>query len=317
VLAELAEQDYPLPKVIMQHRSLSKLKGTYTDKLPQQINPRTGRIHTSYHQAVAATGRLSSSDPNLQNIPIRTAEGRRIRQAFIAAPGYKLLAADYSQIELRIMAHLAQDAGLLHAFQNDLDVHRATAAEVFGVPLDQVTADQRRSAKAINFGLIYGMSAFGLAKQIDVGRKEAQEYIDRYFARYPGVLAYMERTRAQAAEQGYVETLFGRRLYLPEIHSKNGAMRKAAERTAINAPMQGTAADIIKRAMIAVDGWLQESGLDARVILQVHDELVLEVRAEQVEQVREAICPLMSSAAELSVPLLVEAGVGGNWDEAH
>ncbi|WP_417797008.1 DNA polymerase I [Stutzerimonas nitrititolerans] len=317
VLAELADRDYPLPKVIMQHRSLSKLKGTYTDKLPQQINPRTGRIHTSYHQAVTATGRLSSSDPNLQNIPIRTAEGRRIRQAFVAAPGYKLLAADYSQIELRIMAHLAQDAGLLHAFQNGLDVHRATAAEVFGVELAQVTSDMRRSAKAINFGLIYGMSAFGLAKQIDVGRKEAQEYIDRYFARYPGVLAYMERTRAQAAEQGYVETLFGRRLYLPEINSKNGAMRKGAERTAINAPMQGTAADIIKRAMIAVDGWLQESGLDARVILQVHDELVLEVREDLLDQVRDAISPLMSQAAELDVPLLVETGVGANWDEAH
>ncbi len=317
VLAELAERDYPLPRVIMQHRSLSKLKGTYTDKLPQQINPRTGRIHTSYHQAVTATGRLSSSDPNLQNIPIRTAEGRRIRQAFVAAPGYKLLAADYSQIELRIMAHLAQDEGLLHAFQNDLDVHRATAAEVFGVPLDQVTNDMRRSAKAINFGLIYGMSAFGLAKQIDVGRKEAQEYIDRYFVRYPGVLAYMERTRTQAAEQGYVETLFGRRLYLPEINSKNGAMRKGAERTAINAPMQGTAADIIKRAMITVDTWLQDSGLDARIILQVHDELVLEVREDLVEQVREALCPLMSQAAELDVPLLVEAGIGNNWDEAH
>ena len=317
VLAELAERDYPLPKVIMQHRSLSKLKGTYTDKLPQQINPRTGRIHTSYHQAVTATGRLSSSDPNLQNIPIRTAEGRRIRQAFVAAPGYKLLAADYSQIELRIMAHLAQDAGLLYAFQNDLDVHRATAAEVFGVELDQVSNDQRRSAKAINFGLIYGMSAFGLAKQIDVSRGEAQAYIDRYFARYPGVLAYMERTRTQAAEQGYVETLFGRRLYLPEINSKNGAMRKGAERTAINAPMQGTAADIIKRAMIAVDNWLQESGLDARVILQVHDELVVEVREDLVEQVREQILPLMSGAAQLDVPLLVEAGVGNNWDEAH
>ncbi|EIK55066.1 DNA polymerase I [Stutzerimonas stutzeri TS44] len=317
VLAELAEQNYPLPKVIMQHRSLSKLKGTYTDKLPQQINPRTGRIHTSYHQAVTATGRLSSSDPNLQNIPIRTAEGRRIRQAFVAAPGYRLLAADYSQIELRIMAHLAQDAGLLHAFQNNLDVHRATAAEVFGVPLEQVSSDQRRSAKAINFGLIYGMSAFGLAKQIGVGRKEAQEYIDRYFARYPGVLAYMERTRTQAAEQGFVETLFGRRLYLPEINSKNGAMRKGAERTAINAPMQGTAADIIKRAMVAVDGWLQESGLDARIILQVHDELVLEVREDQVETLRERIGPLMSAAADLDVPLLVEAGVGANWDEAH
>ncbi|MCE4068028.1 MULTISPECIES: DNA polymerase I [Pseudomonas] len=317
VLAELAEQDYELPKVIMQYRSLSKLKSTYTDKLPDQINPRTGRIHTSYHQAVAATGRLSSSDPNLQNIPIRTAEGRRIRQAFVAPKGYKLLAADYSQIELRIMAHLAKDEGLLDAFRHDRDVHRATAAEVFGVPLDDVTSDQRRSAKAINFGLIYGMSAFGLAKQIGVERKEAQAYIDRYFARYPGVLVYMERTRAQAAEQGFVETLFGRRLYLPEIASKNGAMRKAAERTAINAPMQGTAADIMKRAMVAVDNWLQESAIDARVILQVHDELVLEVREDLVDQVRDGIRPLMSGAAELDVPLVVEAGVGANWDEAH
>lgn len=317
VLAELAEQDYELPKVIMQYRSMSKLKSTYTDKLPEQINPRTGRIHTSYHQAVAATGRLSSSDPNLQNIPIRTAEGRRIRQAFVAPKGYKLLAADYSQIELRIMAHLAKDEGLLDAFRHDRDVHRATAAEVFGVALEDVTSDQRRSAKAINFGLIYGMSAFGLAKQIGVERKEAQAYIDRYFARYPGVLAYMERTRAQAAEQGFVETLFGRRLYLPEIASKNGAMRKAAERTAINAPMQGTAADIMKRAMVAVDNWLQESRIDARVILQVHDELVLEVREDLVDQVRDGIRPLMSGAAQLDVPLVVEAGVGANWDEAH
>ncbi|UVL56467.1 DNA polymerase I [Pseudomonas sp. B21-035] len=317
VLAELADMDFPLPKVLMQYRSLSKLKSTYTDRLPEQINPRTGRIHTSYHQAVAATGRLSSSDPNLQNIPIRTAEGRRIRQAFVAAPGYKLLAADYSQIELRIMAHLAQDEGLLHAFRNDLDVHRATAAEVFGVELEQVTTDQRRSAKAINFGLIYGMSAFGLAKQIGVDRKQSQAYIDRYFARYPGVLAYMERTRAQAAEQGYVETLFGRRLYLPEINAKNPALRKGAERTAINAPMQGTAADIIKRAMVAVDNWLSDSGLDARVILQVHDELVLEVREDLIEQVREQIRPHMSGAAQLDVPLLVEVGVGSNWDEAH
>ncbi|WP_416421736.1 DNA polymerase I [Pseudomonas sp. App30] len=317
VLAELAEQDFPLPKVLMQYRSLSKLKSTYTDRLPEQINPRTGRIHTSYHQAVAATGRLSSSDPNLQNIPIRTAEGRRIRQAFVAPAGYKLLAADYSQIELRIMAHLAKDEGLLHAFQNNLDVHRATAAEVFGVALEQVTIDQRRSAKAINFGLIYGMSAFGLAKQIGVDNKQAKEYIDRYFARYPGVLAYMERTRTQAAEQGYVETLFGRRLYLADINAKNPALRKGAERTAINAPMQGTAADIIKRAMVAVDGWLGESGLDARVILQVHDELVLEVREDLVEQVSEQIRPHMSGAAELDVPLLVEVGVGNNWDEAH
>ncbi|HDS1060412.1 MULTISPECIES: DNA polymerase I [Pseudomonas] len=317
VLDELAEQGYPLPEVLMQYRSLSKLKSTYTDKLPGQINPRTGRIHTSYQQAVAATGRLSSSDPNLQNIPIRTAEGRRIRQAFIASPGYKLLAADYSQIELRIMAHLAKDEGLLHAFRNDLDVHRATAAEVFGVALEDVTTDQRRSAKAINFGLIYGMSAFGLAKQIGVDRKQSQDYIDRYFARYPGVLAYMERTRAQAAEQGFVETLFGRRLYLPDINAKNPALRKGAERTAINAPMQGTAADIIKRAMVKVDNWLSESGLDARVILQVHDELVLEVREDLVEQVKDEIRQHMSQAAQLDVPLLVEAGVGANWDEAH
>ena len=317
VLAELAEQDYPLPRVLMQYRSLSKLKSTYTDRLPEQINSRTGRIHTNYQQAVAATGRLSSIDPNLQNIPIRTAEGRRIRQAFVAPKGYKLLAADYSQIELRIMAHLAKDEGLLHAFRNDLDVHRATAAEVFGVELDAVTTDQRRSAKAINFGLIYGMSAFGLAKQIGVDRKQSQAYIDRYFTRYPGVLAYMERTRAQAAEQGFVETIFGRRLYLPEINAKNQALRKGAERTAINAPMQGTAADIIKKAMVAVDGWLSESGLDAKVILQVHDELVLEVREDLVDKVREDIRVYMSGAAQLDVPLLVEVGVGSNWDEAH
>ncbi|WP_027926150.1 DNA polymerase I [Pseudomonas sp. URMO17WK12:I12] len=317
VLAELAEQDFPLPKVLMQYRSMSKLKSTYTDRLPEQINPRTGRIHTSYHQAVAATGRLSSSDPNLQNIPIRTAEGRRIRQAFVAPTGYKLLAADYSQIELRIMAHLAKDEGLLHAFRNDLDVHKATAAEVFGVELADVTTDQRRSAKAINFGLIYGMSAFGLAKQIGVDRKQSQAYIDRYFARYPGVLQYMERTRAQAAEQGFVETIFGRRLYLPEINAKNPALRKGAERTAINAPMQGTAADIIKKAMVAVDNWLTSSGLDAKVILQVHDELVLEVREDLVDQVREEIRIHMSDAAKLDVPLLVEVGVGNNWDEAH
>ena len=317
VLAELAEQDFPLPKVLMQYRSMSKLKSTYTDRLPEQINPRTGRIHTSYHQAVAVTGRLSSSDPNLQNIPIRTAEGRRIRQAFVAPKGYKLLAADYSQIELRIMAHLAQDEGLLHAFRNDLDVHRATAAEVFGVELEDVTTDMRRSAKAINFGLIYGMSAFGLAKQIGVDRKQSQAYVDRYFARYPGVLNYMERTRAQAAEQGFVETIFGRRLYLPDINAKNQSLRKGAERMAINAPMQGTAADIIKKAMVAVNGWLDESGLDARVILQVHDELVLEVREDLVDQISEQIRPHMSGAAELAVPLLVEVGVGNNWDEAH
>ncbi|MFT6464398.1 DNA polymerase I [Halopseudomonas sp.] len=317
VLAELAEQGYPLPQVIMQYRTLSKLKSTYTDRLPEQINPRTGRIHTSYHQAVAATGRLSSSDPNLQNIPIRTAEGRRIRQAFVAPKGYKLVAADYSQIELRIMAHLAQDPGLLHAFQNGLDVHKATAAEVFGVELDEVSNDQRRKAKAINFGLIYGMSAFGLAKQIDVDRKQAQAYIDRYFTRYPGVLGYMERTRAQAGEQGFVETLFGRRLYLPDINAKNQALRKGAERTAINAPMQGTAADIIKRAMLTVDAWLAESGLDARVIMQVHDELVLEVREDQVPQLSEGLRTHMAAAADLAVPLVVDVGVGDNWDEAH
>nr|WP_314578342.1 DNA polymerase I [uncultured Pseudomonas sp.] len=317
VLAELAEQEFPLPKVLMQYRSMSKLKSTYTDRLPEQINPRTNRIHTSYHQAVAVTGRLSSSDPNLQNIPIRTAEGRRIRQAFVAPKGYKLLAADYSQIELRIMAHLAKDEGLLHAFRNDLDVHRATAAEVFGVELPEVTNDMRRSAKAINFGLIYGMSAFGLAKQIGVDRKQSQAYVDRYFARYPGVLEYMERTRTQAAEQGFVETIFGRRLYLPDINAKNQALRKGAERMAINAPMQGTAADIIKRAMVAVNGWLESSGLDARVILQVHDELVLEVREDLVEQISQDIRAHMSGAADLDVPLLVEVGVGNNWDEAH
>ncbi|VXB49733.1 fused DNA polymerase I 5'-_3' exonuclease; 3'-_5' polymerase; 3'-_5' exonuclease [Pseudomonas sp. 8BK] len=317
VLAELAEQDFELPKVLMQYRSLSKLKSTYTDRLPEQINPRTGRIHTSYHQAVAATGRLSSTDPNLQNIPIRTAEGRRIRQAFVAPKGYKLLAADYSQIELRIMAHLAKDESLLDAFRHGRDVHKATAAEVFGVPLEAVTSDQRRSAKAINFGLIYGMSAFGLAKQIGCDRKQAQAYIDVYFARYPGVLAYMERTREQASEQGFVETLFGRRLYLPDIHAKNQALRKGAERTAINAPMQGTAADIIKRAMVTVNNWLSESGLDAKVILQVHDELVLEVREDLLAQVSEQIRPLMGNAATLDVPLLVEVGVGDNWDEAH
>ncbi|MFB0962295.1 MAG: DNA polymerase I [Pseudomonas sp.] len=317
VLSELAEQGHELPVLLMEYRSLSKLKSTYTDRLPEQINPLTGRIHTSYHQAVTATGRLSSSDPNLQNIPIRTAEGRRIRQAFIAPAGYKLLAADYSQIELRIMAHLAQDPGLLDAFRNDRDVHKATASEVFGVELKDVTTDQRRSAKAINFGLIYGMSAHGLAKQIGCDRSQAQIYMDRYFARYPGVLDYMERTRKQASEQGYVETLFGRRLYLPDINAKNAAIRKGAERTAINAPMQGSAADIIKRAMITVDNWLVESGLDARVILQVHDELVLEVREDQVDALRAGLLPLMSAGAALDVPLLVEAGVGDNWDQAH
>ncbi|AZD32861.1 DNA polymerase I [Pseudomonas chlororaphis subsp. aurantiaca] len=317
VLAKLAEDDYPLPKVLMQYRSMSKLKSTYTDRLPEQINPRTGRIHTSYHQAVASTGRLSSSDPNLQNIPVRTAEGRRIRQAFIAPPGYKLLAADYSQIELRIMAHLSRDEGLLNAFRNNLDVHTATAAEVFKVELKDVSSDQRRSAKAINFGLIYGMGAQKLGKDIGVDTKTAKAYIDTYFARYPGVREYMDRTRAQAAEQGYVETLFGRRLYLPEINSNKPQERAGAERTAINAPMQGTAADIIKKAMVAVDNWLATSGLDAKVILQVHDELVLEVREDLVDQVSEEIRGYMSKAATLDVPLLVEVGVGGNWDEAH
>ncbi|WP_047290217.1 MULTISPECIES: DNA polymerase I [Pseudomonas] len=317
VLAKLAEDDYPLPRVLMQYRSMSKLKSTYTDRLPEQINPRTGRIHTSYHQAVASTGRLSSSDPNLQNIPVRTAEGRRIRQAFIAPPGYKLLAADYSQIELRIMAHLSRDEGLLNAFRNNLDVHTATAAEVFKVELKDVTSDQRRSAKAINFGLIYGMGAQKLGKDIGVDTKQAKAYIDTYFARYPGVREYMDRTRAQAADQGYVETIFGRRLYLPEINSNKPQERAGAERTAINAPMQGTAADIIKKAMVAVDNWLESSGLDARVILQVHDELVLEVREDLVDQVREDIRGHMSGAATLDVPLLVEVGVGNNWDEAH
>ncbi|MBX8589705.1 DNA polymerase I [Pseudomonas cichorii] len=317
VLVKLSEQGHELPTLLLQYRSISKLKSTYTDSLPGQINPRTGRVHTSYNQAGAATGRFSSSEPNLQNIPVRTAEGRRIRQAFIAQPGYKLLAADYSQIELRIMAHLASDEGLLDAFRNGLDVHRATAAEVFGVELDEVTSDQRRSAKAINFGLIYGMGASGLARQIGVDGKQAKAYIERYFARYPGVREYMERTREKAKEQGYVETFFGRRLYLPDINSDNGMKRAGAERTAINAPMQGTAADIIKKAMVAVNNWLEESRLDARVILQVHDELVLEVREDLVEQISEQIRPHMSGAAQLAVPLLVEVGVGNNWDEAH
>ena len=316
VLVELA-LDYPLPKLLLEYRSLSKLKSTYTDKLPEMINAQTGRVHTSYHQAVTATGRLSSSDPNLQNIPIRTEEGRRIRQAFIAPDGYKIVAADYSQIELRIMAHLSEDEGLLDAFQNGRDVHQATAAEVFEVALDDVSGDQRRKAKAINFGLIYGMSAFGLAKQLHLGRHEAQQYIDRYFARYPGVAQYMDRTRATAKERGYVETLFGRRLYLPEINARNKMRAQAAERTAINAPMQGTAADIIKRAMLTVDHWLQAERIDTRMIMQVHDELVFEIPEAQVEPVSAQICELMSQAAVLSVPLLVEAGVGDNWDEAH
>jgi DNA polymerase-1 len=317
VLAELA-LDYPLPRLILEHRSFSKLKSTYTDRLPEQVSVTTGRVHTSYHQAVAATGRLSSSDPNLQNIPIRTEEGRRIRQAFVARPGCVLLAADYSQIELRIMAHLSSDAGLLAAFSAGEDVHRATAAEVFGVPPAQVSSDQRRSAKAINFGLIYGMSAFGLAKQLGIARGAAQEYIDRYFERYPGVLGYMEATRAQAHEQGYVETVFGRRLYLPDINARNGQRRAAAERTAINAPMQGTAADIIKRAMIDLHGWIQGlDSADVTMIMQVHDELVFEIAASDVERVRDEIRNRMCSAADLRVPLVVDIGVGSNWDEAH
>ena len=316
VLAELA-LDYPLPAVLMEYRGLSKLKSTYTDKLPEMIDARTGRVHTSYHQAVTATGRLSSSDPNLQNIPIRTEEGRRIRQAFIAAPGCKIVAADYSQIELRIMAHLSQDEGLLKAFANELDVHSATAAEVFGVEIGEVSGDQRRKAKAINFGLIYGMSAFGLAKQLGLGRNEAQEYIDLYFARYPGVADYMARTRELAHDTGYVETLKGRRLYLPEINAKNRQRQQAAERTAINAPMQGTAADMIKMAMLAVDGWLTGSTIDARMIMQVHDELVFEVEAGAVDELCETVGKLMSEVGLLDVPLLVEAGTGDNWDEAH
>jgi DNA polymerase-1 len=316
VLAELA-LDYSLPKLILEHRSLSKLKSTYTDKLPLMVNPSTGRIHTSYHQAVTATGRLSSSDPNLQNIPVRNAEGRRIRQAFVAPEGYKLVAADYSQIELRIMAHLSQDKGLLKAFTQGSDVHKATAAEVFKVPLDEVSSEQRRRAKAINFGLIYGMSAFGLAKQIGVGRNEAQQYIAHYFETYPGVQRYMDEIRSSAQENGYVETLFGRRLYLPEIKARNAMRRQAAERTAINAPMQGTAADIIKRAMLAVDNWLATGAVDARMIMQVHDELVFEVREDQVSSFVEPVKALMAQAADLDVPLIVDAGVGNNWDEAH
>lgn len=317
VLAELA-LEYEFPKLITEHRGLTKLKSTYTDKLPRMQNAQTGRVHTSYHQAVAATGRLSSTDPNLQNIPIRTEEGRRIRQAFIAPAGKKIVAVDYSQIELRIMAHLSQDKALLDAFAHGRDIHRATAAEVFGVALDEVTTDQRRSAKAVNFGLIYGMSAFGLAKQLGVSRSEAQQYVDRYFEKFPGVLDYMERTRKQAHESGYVETLFGRRLYLPEINAQNMARRKGAERAAINAPMQGTAADIIKKAMIVVDSWLcQQDEPAAAMIMQVHDELVFEVDADKVSVVKQQLVELMAKAAQLDVPLLAEAGDGDNWDEAH
>ncbi|WP_158135543.1 DNA polymerase I [Photobacterium damselae] len=317
VLQELA-LDYPLPKLILEYRGLAKLKSTYTDKLPKMVNPATGRVHTSYHQAVTATGRLSSSDPNLQNIPVRNDEGRRIRQAFIAPQGYKVLAIDYSQIELRIMAHLSGDKALLDAFCHGKDIHAATAAEILGLSLDQVSSEQRRRAKAINFGLIYGMSAFGLAKQLDMGRGEAQEYMNTYFERYPGVLEYMETTRTVASEQGYVETLFGRRLYLPDIKSRNGLRRKAAERAAINAPMQGTAADIIKRAMVLVDEWIgqQESGR-VRLLMQVHDELVFEVQESEIESVAQEIKTLMESAAQLDVPLIADIGYGENWDQAH
>ena len=317
VLAELA-LDYPLPKVILEHRGLSKLKSTYTDKLPQMINPITGRVHTSYHQAVTATGRLSSTDPNLQNIPVRNEEGRRIRQAFIAGADKRIVAADYSQIELRIMAHLSQDKGLLDAFAQGEDIHRATASEVFGVALSKVSGEQRRSAKAINFGLIYGMSAFGLSRQLNIGAGEAKKYMDLYFERYPGVLRYMEATRAQAADKGYVETLDGRRLWLPDINSSNAIRRKAAERAAINAPMQGTAADIIKRAMIAVDGWLlQQNSDEVKMIMQVHDELVFEIHKDAVAGASQTIRELMENSMKLDVPLQVEVGTGDNWDQAH
>ncbi len=316
VLQELAH-DYPLPALILEHRAISKLKSTYTDSLPEAINPVTGRVHTSYHQAVASTGRLSSSDPNLQNIPIRRAEGRRVRQAFVAAPDRVLMAADYSQIELRIMAHLSGDEGLLKAFGEGADIHCATAAEVFSVTPEAVSDDQRRSAKAINFGLIYGMSAFGLGRQLGIGRNEAQAYVDRYFARYPGVKRFMDETRERARDKGYVQTVFGRRLYVPEINSRNAPRRQYAERTAINAPMQGSAADIIKRAMIGLDGWLTEGGKGARIIMQVHDELVLEIPEAEFDSVKDATIRTMESAAELRVPLVVEVGVGENWDEAH
>ena len=310
-------REYDLPRLILEHRGLSKLKSTYTDALPTCISPTTGRVHTSYHQAVASTGRLSSSDPNLQNIPVRTAEGRRIRQAFVAPPGYRLLAADYSQIELRIMAHLSGDAGLRKAFDDGADIHSATAAEVFSLPRETVTADHRRSAKAINFGLIYGMSPFGLARQLGISHDEARSYVDLYFSRYPGVKEFMDNTRALAHERGYVETVFGRRLYLPEINARNAQRRQYAERTAINAPMQGTAADIIKRAMLSLHAWLESANVDARMIMQVHDELVFEVNEERVEAVRSTIIEHMVAAAELEVPLLVDVGVAGNWDEAH
>ena len=316
VLEKLA-QDFPLPKVVLEWRGLAKLKSTYTDKLPKSILPATGRVHTTYSQAVAVTGRLASTEPNLQNIPIRTAEGRRIREAFIAPPGHRLMSADYSQIELRIMAHISQDAGLLKAFSEGLDVHRATAAEVFGVPLDQVSSEQRRYAKVINFGLIYGMSAFGLASNLGIEREAAKVYIERYFSRYPGVAAYMERTRVQAKQQGYVETVFGRRLWLAEINSPNGPRRAGAERAAINAPMQGTAADLIKLAMIDIWHWIDIAKLSSRLIMQVHDELVLEVPEAEIDLMKVELPRRMAAVATLAVPLLAEVGVGANWDEAH
>ena len=317
VLQELA-LEYELPKLILEYRGLAKLKSTYTDKLPKMINPSTGRVHTSYHQAVTATGRLSSTDPNLQNIPIRNEEGRRIRQAFVAPHGWKILAVDYSQIELRIMAHLSQDKALLEAFSAGKDIHAATAAEVKGVSIEDVTSEDRRRAKAINFGLIYGMSAFGLAKQIGISRGEAQDYMNVYFERYPGVMQYMEETRLLATEQGYVETLYGRRLHLPEINARNGMRRKAAERAAINAPMQGTAADIIKKAMILVDNWIETEGNgQVNLLMQVHDELVFEVKEEALAEVTKQVTALMEGAVELDVPLIAESDFGNNWDEAH
>jgi DNA polymerase-1 len=316
VLEELAEE-YELPKLILEYRGLAKLRSTYTEKLPAQVNPHTGRVHTSYHQAVAATGRLSSTDPNLQNIPVRTPEGRRIRQAFVAPDGHVLLAADYSQIELRIMAHLSGDESLLRAFAEDRDIHQATAAEVFATEPGEVTTDQRRAAKAINFGLIYGMSAFGLARQLGIERGAAQQYVDLYFQRYPGVRRYMDETRSMAREQGFVETVFGRRLYLPDIRARNQQLRQYAERSAINAPMQGTAADLIKRAMIDVHDWLGRSGLGARLVMQVHDELVLEVPEAHADSVERGLRERMTAAAELRVPLKVDVGRGRHWDAAH
>jgi DNA polymerase-1 len=316
VLQELALH-YPLPRVILEYRGLSKLRSTYTDKLPQQVNPVTGRVHTSYHQAVASTGRLSSSDPNLQNIPVRTAEGRRIRQAFIAEPGNALLSIDYSQIELRLMAHFSGDERLQQAFREGRDIHQATAAEVFGFPLDAVPAERRRAAKAINFGLIYGMSSFGLARQLGIARGEAQDYIERFFGRYPGVKRFMDETRAAARERGYVETLFGRRLYLKDIRSRNQALRQYAERTAINAPLQGTAADLIKLAMIDVAGYLQQNAADVRMIMQVHDELVFEGPAQRVGSLGGEIAGRMCRIAALAVPLVADWGVAADWDRAH